>query len=93
MAVWTDGEFEYFSCPLNFIPPAVVDWYREYAYYQEFPGAAPPYTDRCMRFLEAMDHYKSYLVDWEKQEPKKSGSGDALAQLRAAFEMRRGQNG
>jgi len=63
MAVWEDDDDEFYNCPLRFITDQTAEWYKEYAYYQDFPGAAPAYRQMPAKFLEAISYYKGALAD------------------------------
>jgi len=88
MAVWENDEYEFFSCPLNFIADSVVDWWEEYLYYKSFSGSSPLYKNQSAKFVEAMYLYNkllnSYLV-----EPEDRKTEEGLQILRRSFNARR----
>jgi len=62
IAVWADDEDgqEYYSCPFQFIPGHIIEWYQEYVYYKEFPGSAPSYWDQGEKWLDITAIYSNY---------------------------------
>lgn len=75
IAVWEDEEedTEYYSCPFQFIPVSIMEWYQEYAYYKEFSGAAPRYWDQGEKWLDIASLYSKYYADFIiKEQQRKS---------------------
>ena len=62
-----DGEEEEFcSCPLNFITKSTWDWFAEYKYCKDFPGATLPFNIRTLKWLEAVNIYEVYLHAYQR---------------------------
>jgi len=57
-AVWATDEEEFYNCPLRWISEQIIDWYEEYSYYTEFPGAAPIFGNMIPGWTEALQYYK-----------------------------------
>jgi hypothetical protein len=91
VAVWDDPEIGmFFNCPLQFVPATVCDWYDEYAYYQEFSGAAPGFLEQSAKFVDAMRIYVKQFNDClAKIARKKSSQTDGLNILKERFNGRR----
>jgi len=57
-------EYRYQTCPINFIPSSIREFYKIYNYYQEFQSAVmPSYQDVSNRFLLAVGYFKNYLQE------------------------------
>jgi hypothetical protein len=69
------NEDEYYACPIRFIPQSVYEWYAEYSYYKQFPGAARPYERISNKFVEASNVYEraynEYMVIVRGQTARK----------------------
>jgi hypothetical protein len=90
-AVWATEEDEFYSCPLLWVTQIISDWYEEYAYYQEFTGAAPDINTLTQSWLDAMHAYKSYSSEFIElmHANKNQGSTDTgLSVLRQSFASR-----
>jgi hypothetical protein len=66
--IWNDairGD-AYHVCPIRFISENVNAWYQEYAYYKNFGGTAPRYSDLPAIFSDAMAEYEhSYTENYK----------------------------
>lgn len=56
----------YYSCPLLFIPPEVVEWYMEYDYYINVQGA--DMNDLPWTWMYAYSNYRAALNDCERMK-------------------------
>jgi hypothetical protein len=98
VAVWVDDstDFEYYSCPLLFIPDVIWDWWAEYSYYQAFPGTAPKYEEQSSRFIEASMYYRNRLNTLiEEKSKSRTSRGDdpaITAMLKKAVQWRNQQS-
>ena len=69
----TDDEITlYYEHPRNFIPPSVLEWYEEYAYYKEF-SVAPDFRDCNLRFLDAKTLYDQFTNYWNTPRVNNEG--------------------
>jgi hypothetical protein len=67
-------EIEFERCPVHFIPESIVEWWKEYSYYMDYPGTAPKYQDQVPKFNEITNLYNGYLNTYQllsrKNKPK-----------------------
>ena len=80
--VWVDGEDEYYSCPVLFVPETVSEWYEEYAYATEF-GTTIDFKDRPARWLEAMKIYRTCYNTWVEERLSKQRQQSKVARSTA----------
>jgi len=90
VAVWVDGEDEYYSCPYKFVSENVKYWYAKFSYCQRFPGTAPTYEEASPRFIEAICVYEAACVEFQELlHPRKDKTADNLQVLRQSFMNRK----
>jgi len=86
--VFSEDDYEFYNCPLNWLIPEIYDWWDEVQYYESFPGSAPKYGDHSPRFWEAYKFYKSVYNKYAYESPKDKSTDDSLKTLRANFRKR-----
>ena len=87
-AVWRDLDGnDFYTCPVQFLHPTILEWYSEVLYYKEFNAAPGRYCDLPAKWIEAYLFYKSCLDKWlDAGKPKTDKTGP----LRAGLRSRRG---
>lgn len=60
IAVWEDGENEFYSCPMRFVTSYVYEWYSEHAYCERY-HTIELYAKQNERFVAALNTYNSKL--------------------------------
>jgi len=68
--VWEDEGDLYYSCPLLFIPPEVVEWYQEYDYCVNVRGME--YEELPWTWLEAYRAYRNAMTTYEHRRASES---------------------
>ena len=81
---------EYYSCPINNIPTAVIDFLDEYDYYEKYPAKAPSYLSVLPRFWDAVKFLDARLSEVEDINIKNMRNNhkaeeDSLKKMRAMF--------
>ena len=88
MPVWEIEDYEFYSCPLSFVSPAVWEWYSEYLYMKEF-GVAPTMDRQSALFIEAWSTYTYWYGKLCRQKMDKDrerhSSPDGLQTLKEGF--------
>jgi hypothetical protein len=74
MAVWDDGENEFYNCPMGFVAAEIREWFNEYAYCEQFKVGAD-YGQRQSRWIDALFYYKSKLCEFQEMARPKGNSG------------------
>lgn len=82
--VWKEGENDFYSCPWNFVPENVCQWYDKYLYTKLYPNAVNcSYENQSAKFWEAVRFYEEVLIQQQKENTPSKFNG--LKKLKAGL--------
>ena len=89
LAVWDDGEDEFFNCPIRFISDEIYFWYDKYKH-----GTRLEYEELNCRYSEAVNYYEYQLQRYKnaKTPNRQVLNGNNTDKLKALMDKDNGQH-
>lgn len=66
--------YQYWNCPIKFIPQNILDFSRKYRYYKTFQGAMPRFQEVSGRFIYCYEYFENKKAEQQAHMMKREAS-------------------